>query len=131
MGISAFARRDATAGWSNGRARAESGAVSNALSTLTTSVPLSTSGSFFQGQFLFASQRRHIRRLYGGWQVPFGRQPGDESGIVIGISWARSRGKNPINRELLIKSLQSRLESGGITREEYEKKLTGLPKSEK
>ena len=48
------------------------------------------------------------------------------SGIVIGISWAHSRNKNPVDRELLIKSLQHRLESGEITREEYNKKLKGL-----
>jgi putative membrane protein len=44
-------------------------------------------------------------------------------GILIAISWVRARGKNPVDRELLIKSLRSRLESGEITREEYEKKL--------
>jgi uncharacterized membrane protein len=43
--------------------------------------------------------------------------------IVIGISWAKTRGRNPVNRELLIKSLKSRLESGEISQEEYEKKL--------
>ena len=49
------------------------------------------------------------------------------SGIVIGVSWLRSRNKNPVDRELLIKSLQLRLESGEISREEYEKKLNALP----
>jgi putative membrane protein len=44
-------------------------------------------------------------------------------GILIAISWVRARGKNPVDQELLIKSLRSRLESGEITREEYEKKL--------
>ena len=48
------------------------------------------------------------------------------SGIVIGISWARTRNKNPVDRGLLIKSLQHRLESGEITQEEYEKKLNAL-----
>ena len=43
-------------------------------------------------------------------------------GIVIAISWARARGKNPVDQELLIKSLNSRLESGEITQEEYKKK---------
>jgi putative membrane protein len=49
------------------------------------------------------------------------------SGIVIGISWARVRGKNPVDRALLIKSLQHRLESGEITPEDYQKKLNALP----
>jgi putative membrane protein len=44
-------------------------------------------------------------------------------GILIAISWVRARGKNPVDQELLIKSLRSRLESGEITRKEYEKKL--------
>jgi len=47
-------------------------------------------------------------------------------GIVIGIRWARARGKNPVDRELLVKSLQHRLETGEITQEEYEKKLNAL-----
>jgi len=47
-------------------------------------------------------------------------------GIVIGISWAKSRGRNPVDPELQIKSLQSRLEAGEITREEYEKKLAAV-----
>lgn len=46
--------------------------------------------------------------------------------IVIGMSWARTRDKNPVDRELLIKSLQHRLESGEITQEEYEIKLNAL-----
>ena len=44
-------------------------------------------------------------------------------GIVIGISWARGRRRNPVPRKLLVKSLQSRLEAGEITREEYDRKL--------
>jgi putative membrane protein len=48
-------------------------------------------------------------------------------GIVIGISWARARGRNPVDKELLINSLKSRLESGEITPEDYEKKLSELP----
>ena len=46
-------------------------------------------------------------------------------GIVIGIGWARARGKNPVDQEALIKSLKSRLESGEITQDEFEKKLKG------
>lgn len=48
------------------------------------------------------------------------------SGIVIGISWARKRRKNPVDRAFQIKSLKSRLESGALTREEYEKKLNAV-----
>lgn len=48
------------------------------------------------------------------------------SGIVIGISWAKTRGRNPVDPELQIKSLQSRLESGELTQEEYEKKLAAV-----
>lgn len=51
-------------------------------------------------------------------------------GILIGISWARGRNKNPVSRELQIKSLQYRLEAGEITREEYEKKLDALSRPE-
>lgn len=47
-------------------------------------------------------------------------------GILIGISWAASKRKNPLDRELLIKSLQARLESGEISPEEYQKKLNAL-----
>ena len=47
-------------------------------------------------------------------------------GIFIGISWASTRNKNPVSRELQIKSLQHRLEAGELTREEYEKKLKAL-----
>jgi len=53
------------------------------------------------------------------------------SGIVIGISWARARGKNPVDRKLLVKSLQHRLESGEITQQDYEKKLNALSGQEK
>jgi len=47
-------------------------------------------------------------------------------GIVIGISWAKTRGRKPVDTALQIKSLQSRLESGEITPEEYEKKLDAV-----
>lgn len=52
-------------------------------------------------------------------------------GIVIGISWAKRCGRNPVSRELQIKSLQSRLESGEITQEDYEKKLTAVRNDKK
>jgi len=48
-------------------------------------------------------------------------------GIVIGISWARGRGRKPVDRDVLVKSLQSRLKAGEITREEYQQKLNSLP----
>ena len=47
-------------------------------------------------------------------------------GIVIGISWAKSRGRNPVDPELQIKSLQSRLEAGEISREDYDKKVAAV-----
>ena len=49
-------------------------------------------------------------------------------GIVIGISWARRKSGNPVSKELLIKSLKQRLESGELSKQEYEKKLSELPK---
>lgn len=47
-------------------------------------------------------------------------------GITLGISWARMKGRNPVKRELLEKSLKRRLEAGEITREEYDRRLAGL-----
>lgn len=44
-------------------------------------------------------------------------------GIVIGISWARTRNRNPASREAILRSLRARLDAGEITQEEYEKKL--------
>lgn len=48
-------------------------------------------------------------------------------GIVTAISWARLKGRNPVNRELLLKSLQKRLEAGEISQQEYAKKRAELP----
>ena len=48
-------------------------------------------------------------------------------GIATAISWARMKGKNPVDQELLVRSLQRRLEAGEISQDEYEKKLAGLP----
>jgi uncharacterized membrane protein len=48
-------------------------------------------------------------------------------GVATAISWARMKGKNPVNQDLLVKSLQRRLEAGEISQDEYEKKLAGLP----
>jgi len=47
-------------------------------------------------------------------------------GIAIAISWARSRGGNPVKRDLLIQSLNRRFEAGEISQAEYETKLAGL-----
>jgi putative membrane protein len=52
-------------------------------------------------------------------------------GIALGISWARMKGRNPVNRELLEKSLKRRLEAGEITREVYNQKLAELRKPDK
>lgn len=48
-------------------------------------------------------------------------------GIVTAISWARMKGRNPVQRELLVKSLQKRLEAGEISQQEYDRKLAQLP----
>jgi len=48
-------------------------------------------------------------------------------GIVTAISWARLKGRNPVNRELLLKSLQKRLEEGEISQQEYDRKRAELP----
>jgi putative membrane protein len=44
-------------------------------------------------------------------------------GLVIGISWARTRGRNPVDPELQLKSLKARLDAGDISREEYDKRV--------
>ena len=49
--------------------------------------------------------------------------------IATAITWARMKGRNPVDRALLLKSLQRRLESGEISQEEYQKKLAELPKA--
>lgn len=48
-------------------------------------------------------------------------------GIATAITWARMKGKNPVDQELLVKSLQRRLEAGDISQDEYNKKLAELP----
>jgi putative membrane protein len=47
-------------------------------------------------------------------------------GILLGISWAKRKGGNPVGREQLLKSLEQRLERGEITQEEYEKRVKEL-----
>lgn len=51
-------------------------------------------------------------------------------GIATAITWARMKGRHPVDRKLLIKSLQQRLEAGEISQEEYDKKLAELPGEE-
>ncbi|MGD2074661.1 MAG: SHOCT domain-containing protein [Gammaproteobacteria bacterium] len=48
-------------------------------------------------------------------------------GIVTAITWARMKNRPPVDRELLLKSLQQRLEAGEISQEEYDKKVAELP----
>jgi len=50
-------------------------------------------------------------------------------GIATAITWARMKGRNPVERELLVKSLRRRLEAGEISQQEYEQKLAELPKA--
>ena len=47
-------------------------------------------------------------------------------GIVLAIGWAKSRGRNPVARELLLESLQQRLQKGGISDQEYAKRVSEL-----
>ncbi|TVO69005.1 SHOCT domain-containing protein [Sedimenticola selenatireducens] len=47
-------------------------------------------------------------------------------GIALGISWAKMKGRNPVNRSLLEKSLQKRLDAGEITPEIFEQKIEEL-----
>lgn len=49
-------------------------------------------------------------------------------GIATAITWARMKGRNPVDRELLLRSLQRRLEAGDISQDEYDKKLAELPR---
>lgn len=49
-------------------------------------------------------------------------------GIATAITWARMKGKNPVDRELLLRSLERRLEAGEIGQDEYDKKLAELPR---
>ena len=48
-------------------------------------------------------------------------------GIATAIGWARMKGRNPVDRELLLRSLKRRLEAGEISEAEYQKKLAELP----
>lgn len=46
--------------------------------------------------------------------------------IVLAIGWARSRGHNPVARELLVESLKRRLHKGEISDQEYTKRVSEL-----
>ena len=52
-------------------------------------------------------------------------------GIVFAISWARAKGRNPVDRELLLRSLKQRLEKGEIDEEEYRRRVAGLDAAER
>jgi hypothetical protein len=51
-------------------------------------------------------------------------------GIALGISWAKMKGRNPVNRSLLEKSLQRRLDAGEITPELFKQKMEELNKND-
>ena len=47
-------------------------------------------------------------------------------GIAMAILWAASKRRQPLDRELLIRSLDRRLNDGDISQAEYDKKLDDL-----
>jgi len=47
-------------------------------------------------------------------------------GIATAILWAASKRRQPLDRELLIRSLDRRLKAGEISQAEYDKKLSDL-----
>jgi hypothetical protein len=51
-------------------------------------------------------------------------------GIAAAILWAASKRRQPLDRELLVKSLDRRLKTGDISQAEYEKKLADLQQEE-
>lgn len=50
-------------------------------------------------------------------------------GIVLGISWAKMKGRNPVTSSLLEKSLKRRLDSGEISLESFDQKMSELKKN--
>jgi hypothetical protein len=51
-------------------------------------------------------------------------------GFATAILWAASKRRQPLDRELLIKSLDQRLKAGAISQAEYDKKLNDLQQVE-
>jgi uncharacterized membrane protein len=51
-------------------------------------------------------------------------------GIATAILWAASKRRQPLDRNLLIRSLDRRLKTGEISQAEYEKKLNDLQQEE-
>jgi putative membrane protein len=51
-------------------------------------------------------------------------------GIAMAILWAASKRRPPLDRELLVKSLDRRLNDGEISQAEYDKKLVDLQQVE-
>ena len=51
-------------------------------------------------------------------------------GITMAILWAASKRRPPLDRELLIKSLDRRLNNGEISQAEYDKKLDDVQHQE-
>jgi hypothetical protein len=51
-------------------------------------------------------------------------------GIVTAILWAASKRRQPLDSELLIRSLDRRLKTGEISQAEYDKKLGDLQHQE-
>jgi putative membrane protein len=47
-------------------------------------------------------------------------------GIAMAILWAASKSRQPLDRELLARSLERRLKAGEISQAEYEKRLEEL-----
>lgn len=48
-------------------------------------------------------------------------------GIMLGVSWAKSKGKkSPAPKDVILKSLKNRLNNDEITEEEYQKRLKEL-----
>ncbi len=60
-----------------------------------------------------------IWAMIGFWASAIG-------GILMGISWARRRNRNPADPELIRRSLKRRLEAGEIDQAEYERRLAEL-----
>jgi hypothetical protein len=51
-------------------------------------------------------------------------------GIVTAILWAASKRRQPLDKEMLIRSLDRRLKAGEISQAEYDKKLVDLQQVE-